>query len=207
MFKQLLCFCLVVVFLFIETAYGSSVRIGDRKGVVEAISSRSGLSMLDAEKLFREIYIAAIDHYYYDPYMDVNLDFCEYFSIVLGIIDVESAFDRFAIAKVKKKYTGVGLMQINFSYWKKRSPDLEIEYLYNPYVNVRIGSRILLLELMRLKSLEKALAVYVGGSSYTTGKANEYIQRVEAAKDFYRRYVCPLQLAKNSRENNLETKQ
>lgn len=143
-----------------------------------------------ALKIFNEVYISAIEHYYYDEYGTADLDFCHFFSLILAVIENESSFNPQAIAKVRGKPTGVGLMQINYTYWKERLPQLRMEWLFDPYFNVRFGSRVLILELARTKSLRKALTLYVGASSPQTPIAKSYFRKVHRSYRKWRSLIC-----------------
>ncbi|NOZ10230.1 MAG: lytic transglycosylase domain-containing protein [Gammaproteobacteria bacterium] len=91
--------------------------------------------------------------------------------LVLSVIQVESAFDRFAISS----YGARGLMQV-MPFWKKEIGHPR-DNLFHPQTNLRYGCTILKYYLDREKGdLTRALARYNGSV-----KTNKYPRRVYAA--------------------------
>jgi soluble lytic murein transglycosylase-like protein len=92
--------------------------------------------------------------------------------LVLAVIQIESAFNRYAISSAGAQ----GLMQV-MPFWKEIEGEVSDD-LFHPLVNLRYGCTILRHYLDRFKDLEDALAAYNGSYGRKT-----YSDKVLAALD------------------------
>lgn len=97
----------------------------------------------------------------------VGLSLDEWVAVTHAIVRHESAYRPDAVNLIPaKEVESIGLMQINFGFWRKTRllEGVSKELLFDPYWNVRIGLVILTENLLRYRSLDKALYRYVGGA-------------------------------------------
>ncbi|MBX6424206.1 transglycosylase SLT domain-containing protein [Thermosulfurimonas sp. F29] len=78
-------------------------------------------------------------------------------ALVLAVAEKESDFCPTATSR----RGAVGLMQVNYPYWRKRYRTLSVETLYRPYHNVLFGTGVLLDSIKR-KGLVRGLCEYHG---------------------------------------------
>jgi len=82
------------------------------------------------------------------------------FALVVGVIDVESAFNPFAISKADAR----GLMQVMFKVWGKQYKITKASDLHDIGLNITVGVQILKHYINKNEgSLSKALKDYNGG--------------------------------------------
>jgi soluble lytic murein transglycosylase len=116
--------------------------------VSRLVRHRTGLTRPELKSLAQTLYDEAHAHGL-DP------------SLVLGVIEVESSYDNFAVSPVG----AIGLMQILPSTGKELAGKLEVPWegpqtLFDPQVNLRLGVAYLAQMRQRYGNLSTALAAY-----------------------------------------------
>jgi soluble lytic murein transglycosylase len=120
-------------------------------------SQPTGLANVTKEELAEVIYEEA-NRYNHDP------------KFILALIAIESEFKNWSVSEQGAK----GLMQIMPYVAKSLAHELGIEWsgdrtLFNPYLNVRIGSYYLFQLIKEFNDLGLALAAYNYGPTYIKG--------------------------------------
>ena len=101
-------------------------------------------------------------------------------SLIYAIIFTESKFDRFALSSADAR----GLMQITgetYQWVCQRMGEefLEIDSLYDPYVNIQCGVALIHLLQEKFDNTETVLAAYNAGQ----GRVNEWLQNPDYSLD------------------------
>jgi soluble lytic murein transglycosylase-like protein len=117
----------------------------------------TGLANVTKEELAEVIYEEAI-RYNHDP------------KFILALIAIESSFQNWSVSEQGAK----GLMQIMPYVAESLAQELGIEWsgdrtLFNPYLNIRIGSYYLFQLIKEFDDLRLALAAYNYGPTYIKG--------------------------------------
>ena len=126
--------------------------------ILEVLEKQStGLANVTKEELAEVIYEEAI-RYNHDP------------KFILALIAIESSFQNWSVSEQGAK----GLMQIMPYVAESLAQELGIEYsgdrtLFNPYLNIRMGSYYLFQLVKEFKDLRVALAAYNYGPTYIKG--------------------------------------
>jgi soluble lytic murein transglycosylase-like protein len=126
--------------------------------ILEVLESQpTGLANVTKEELAEVIYEEA-NRYNHDP------------KFILALIAIESEFKNWSVSEQGAK----GLMQIMPYVAKSLAHELGIEWsgdrtLFNPYLNVRIGSYYLFQLIKEFNDLRLALAAYNYGPTYIKG--------------------------------------
>jgi len=82
------------------------------------------------------------------------------FALVVGVMDVESAYNPFAISKKDAR----GLMQVMFKYWGKQYEVAKASDLHDIALNINIGIQVLKHYIDKNEgNISKALTAYNGG--------------------------------------------
>jgi soluble lytic murein transglycosylase-like protein len=134
--------------------------------ILEVLESQpTGLANVTKEELAEVIYEEA-NRYNHDP------------KFILALIAIESSFQNWSVSEQGAK----GLMQIMPYVAKSLAHELGIEWsgdrtLFNPYLNVRIGSYYLFQLIKEFNDPRLALAAYNYGPTYIKGlkERNEII--------------------------------
>ena len=126
--------------------------------ILEVLESQpTGLANVTKEELAEVIYEEA-NRYNHDP------------KFILALITIESSFQNWSVSEQGAK----GLMQIMPYVAKSLAHELSIEWsgdrtLFNPYLNVRIGSYYLSQLIKEFNDPRLALAAYNYGPTYIKG--------------------------------------
>jgi soluble lytic murein transglycosylase-like protein len=128
------------------------------KEILEVLEKQpTGLANVTKEELAEVIYEEAI-RYNHDP------------KFILALIAIESSFQNWSVSEQGAK----GLMQIMPYVAESLAQELGIEWggdrtLFNPYLNIRIGSYYLFQLIKEFDDLRLALAAYNYGPTYIKG--------------------------------------
>jgi len=128
------------------------------KEILEVLEKQpTGLAKVTKEELAEVIYEEAI-RYNHDP------------KFILALIAIESSFQNWSVSEQGAK----GLMQIMPYVAESLAQELGIEWsgdrtLFNPYLNIRIGSYYLFQLIKEFDDLRLALAAYNYGPTYIKG--------------------------------------
>jgi hypothetical protein len=128
------------------------------KEILEVLEKQStGLANVTKEELAEVIYEEAI-RYNHDP------------KFILALIAIESSFQNWSVSEQGAK----GLMQIMPYVAESLAQELGIEWggdrtLFNPYLNIRIGSYYLFQLIKEFNDPRLALAAYNYGPTYIKG--------------------------------------
>jgi hypothetical protein len=134
---------------------GRQQKIREILGVLE--KQPTGLANVTKEELAEVIYDEAV-RYNHDP------------KFILALIAIESSFQNWSVSEQGAK----GLMQIMPYVAESLAQELGIEWggdrtLFNPYLNIRMGSYYLFQLVKEFKDLRVALAAYNYGPTYIKG--------------------------------------
>jgi soluble lytic murein transglycosylase-like protein len=145
------------------------------KEILEVLERQAtGLANVTKEELAEVIYEEA-KRYNQDP------------KLILALIATESEFYNWAVSEKGAK----GLMQIMPYVAESLAQDLGIEWsgdrtLFNPYLNIRMGSHYLSQLMLDFKDVRTALTAYNYGPTYVKG----LIERKETIPhNYYRRFL------------------
>ncbi len=170
---------LILAFHLLDFIPGFYQRERTIKEILEVLERHpTGLATVTKEELAEVIYEEAIRHNY-DP------------KFILAIIAIESSFQNWSVSEQGAK----GLMQIMPYVAESLAQELGIEWsgdrtLFNPYLNIRMGTYYLNQLIRDFNDIRVALVAYNHGPTYIRG----LIERKEGIPlNYYRKFVTTYQ--------------
>jgi soluble lytic murein transglycosylase-like protein len=158
-FRKVALFILIFILFFHFSNFSSRFGLDQREQAIQEIlevldRQPTGLARVTKEELAEVIYEEA-HRYQHDP------------KFILALIAIESSFQNWSISERGAR----GLMQIMPYVAESLTRELGIEWrgdrtLFNPYLNIKIGSYYLFQLIKEFNDLSLALAAYNYGPTY-----------------------------------------
>lgn len=165
------CFMLFVFnksFTFIERNYQPQPEINQTMfNSVTKIIMEYGKQPIDTAQEYATLIFENANNYNVDPFL------------ILSIIFVESTFKD----EAKSNANAIGLMQVIYKWHKEKVE--KPHHLYDPKINVQVGTQIIREYMDRSKTEKEALLRYNG----SLGKSDKYAKKVKKYRTIFKQRV------------------